>query len=495
MSLKILKQKLVRLKFSLNNPRMKKLFSLLIFLLPFVFPSPVSAHAFGQVYNLPVPVSYYLYGAGGVVLISFLALSVILKGDSLAHKEYRKDISENIIKRLLVNDVAKFVLKLWSFTGFVFIILAGFIGNQEPTSNLVTIYVWVIQLLGITYLISTLGNFWPLINPWRNFIDFLEAIRGRKFIASGEYSDALGYAPATIFYFFFVWLELLSGNLAQSPKFLSELILFYSIITISGAILFGSEVWFKYGEFWSVIYRILSRASLFEERHKRFYIRIPFSGLLKSKNVDFGLLFFTLLMLSSTAFDGFRATIEYLKLQAIFINILGPLPQSTEQMLDSGLLFSFWLIFIAAYLLAIVLMKFVTKSRRSFGALAADFTLALVPIAFVYNIAHYFTLLLIQGQSLISAVSDPFNLGWNLFGTADYIINPGVVGAKTVWNTQVALIILGHVIGVLIAHIISTRIFDTHKKAVWSQVPMVILMVGYTLFGLWILSQPFRLGG
>ncbi len=470
-----------------------KILLLFIFFL-FAFASRASAHAFGQTYNLPVPVSYYLYGAGGVVILSFIASSIILRG-GVQDRSFEKDISGNILIKIFASDTVKFVIRLWSLTLFIIITLAGLFASQQPTNNLATIYVWVIQLLGITYLISIFGNFWNLINPWKNLLDLIETVKGEPIASSGEYPEFLGYAPATIFYFFFIWLELLSNGLAQSPRFLSEIILFYSLITISGAVLFGRDMWFKYAEFWSVIYRLLSRASIFEARRQKIYLRFPFSGLLKAKRVDFGLLLFTLLILSSTAFDGFRATIEYLKLQAVFINILGPLPQTTEQILDSLLLFTFWIGFVAVYLVAIYLMKFLTKTRFAFGQLASDFTLSLLPIAMVYNIAHYFTLLLIQGQSIIPLISDPFNLGWNLFGTSDYVINPGIISAKTVWNTQVGLIIFGHVVAVLVAHIISVRVFDNHKKAVWSQVPMLILMVGYTLFGLWILSQPFRLGG
>ena len=35
-----------------------------------------------------------------------------------------------------------------------------------------------------------------------------------------------------------------------------------------------------------------------------------------------------------------------------------------------------------------------------------------------YHLAHYLSMLLVSGQFIIPLVSDPFGLGWDLFGTA-----------------------------------------------------------------------------
>jgi hypothetical protein len=118
------------------------------------------------------------------------------------------------------------------------------------------------------------------------------------------------------------------------------------------------------------------------------------------------------------------------------------------------------------------------------------FAYSLVPIALVYNFAHYYTLFLIQGQSIIPLLSDPFGFGSNLFGTADYTLKIDVLEAEAIWNTQVYAIIVGHIAGVYIAHVQAISLFQTHKKAILSQIPMLFLMVLYTILGLWILSQP-----
>jgi hypothetical protein len=118
-----------------------------------------------------------------------------------------------------------------------------------------------------------------------------------------------------------------------------------------------------------------------------------------------------------------------------------------------------------------------------------------VSIAIAYQVAHYYTYLLIQGQAIIALLSDPFGWGWNLFGTAGYKINAALVGADFVWYSQVALIVAGHVIAVYLAHVTALRLMRNQRLAVRSQYPMLALMILYTVFSLWILSQPIVSGG
>jgi hypothetical protein len=118
-----------------------------------------------------------------------------------------------------------------------------------------------------------------------------------------------------------------------------------------------------------------------------------------------------------------------------------------------------------------------------------SFVFSLLPIALVYNVAHYFMLLLLQGPEIIRLISDPFGWNWNLFGTSGFE-NGVYLSAATVWHFQVGLILIGHIISVLIAHFVAVRLFVSHKNALLSQLPMLLLMIIYTIIGLWILAQP-----
>ena len=116
--------------------------------------------------------------------------------------------------------------------------------------------------------------------------------------------------------------------------------------------------------------------------------------------------------------------------------------------------------------------------------------LSLVPIAIAYHLAHYLSYLLIQGQAIWPLLSDPLNLGWDLFGTRGYEIDIGVVGMRFVWLFAVAAIVIGHVAAVTLAHVEALHGASGRRTAVASQVPMLVLMVAYTMLSLWILSQP-----
>ena len=122
--------------------------------------------------------------------------------------------------------------------------------------------------------------------------------------------------------------------------------------------------------------------------------------------------------------------------------------------------------------------------------LARGFAYSLVPIALAYHLAHYLSFLLIQGQWFIPLISDPLAFGWNLFGTADYRPDIGIVGVRFAWFTAVIAIVMGHIIAVYVAHVIALKLLGDHRLALRSQYPMLVLMVFYTVVSLWILAQP-----
>src|SRR5581483_7614726 len=118
-----------------------------------------------------------------------------------------------------------------------------------------------------------------------------------------------------VIYFSLIWLELLSGGLGATPKYLSIFLLIYLSITIIGSIIFGMKSYFEYGDFFNLFFGLLSQVSIFEydSNSKKLYLRPPFVGLLKLETRHFSLLIFILFMLSSTAYDGFKSSSTWLK--------------------------------------------------------------------------------------------------------------------------------------------------------------------------------------
>ena len=126
----------------------------------------------------------------------------------------------------------------------------------------------------------------------------------------------------------------------------------------------------------------------------------------------------------------------------------------------------------------------------STAELARLFVPTLMPITFAYHVAHYLSYLLVAGQVVIPLASDPLGFGWDLFGTAHYRIEVGVIGARFAWYTSVVVIVLGHVLAMYLAHRLALARFRESRTARRSQYPLAALMVAYTMVSLWILAQP-----
>jgi hypothetical protein len=120
---------------------------------------------------------------------------------------------------------------------------------------------------------------------------------------------------------------------------------------------------------------------------------------------------------------------------------------------------------------------------------ARSFVHTLIPIAAVYVLAHYFSLLAYNGQAMAHLLSDPLGKGWDLFSTAGSSIDYGVVGATAIWYVQVAVLVAGHVCGLVLAHDRGLALYGHARAAATSQYWMLAVMVAFTTFGLFLLSQ------
>jgi hypothetical protein len=105
-------------------------------------------------------------------------------------------------------------------------------------------------------------------------------------------------------------------------------------------------------------------------------------------------------------------------------------------------------------------------------------------------VAHYLVFFLLSGQYIIPQISDPFGYGWDLFGTASYKPDIGLIGAQFAWYMGVIAIVTGHVIAVQLAHRMANYLFGADQHTLASQLPLLALMVAYTMLSLWIIAQP-----
>lgn len=445
------------------------------------------AHAFGQAYTLPVPLWLFLYGGAAAVILSFVVVSILVDRPQARSQERVRSAGELSVVVLRLGQLAVWGLTLVS-------IWAGFAGAQTASGNINVTLFWIIFYLGFAYLTLLLGNTWPLLNPISSLMGLYERLRGKHLRPLMRYPAQLGSWPAVLLYVGFIWLEILSASYATTPFHLSQLIMGYVLLSLAGTLAFGTD-WFRYGDLFGVFFRLFGRLSPVSYRSRQIVLRVPGTGILEESAVDSGLVFFIMFMLSSTAYDGLRETVPFASFYNWLIATVPGLSNLSPQLVKGLLLILspllFWMIFVAF----ISLMKRVAPIKADLGKLVRQFAPTLLPIAVAYNVAHYYPLLVTQGQLIIKLLSDPLGRDWNLFGTAGYRIDAGLLNAATVWYSQVILIVLGHIIAVYVAHLVALRLYPSTKQAMLSQYPMLLLMVIYTMTSLWIVAQPITIGG
>ena len=194
---------------------------------------------------------------------------------------------------------------------------------------------------------------------------------------------------------------------------------------------------------------------------------------------------FVILLLAIVTFDGFMGTMLWSEIQITAFEYIS----SVMLIGTAGLLLTV-VVFVVLYLGFSKLMKIVSRVELSTIDLARLFVHSLIPIALAYHVAHFLLFLLIQGQLIIPLLSDPFGLGWNLLGSADYRVNFKIVGPNFYWSMSVVSIVIGHIIAVFVAHTIALKLLKDKTIALRTQYPMLVLMVIYTVASLWIITQP-----
>ncbi|MCE2465191.1 MAG: hypothetical protein J4G01_03800 [Dehalococcoidia bacterium] len=514
---------------------------------------PVYAHGFGERYDLPVPLGYYVVGAGLAVALSFVVLGFFVRGGAGPSGYPRYNLLKHRTSRAILTSPLLIVpIKLASVCLLGLLIFAGFFGDSDPSDNLAPTFIWIIWWVGMGFFVALVGNLWALVNPWAAIYEGVEWLY-RRFSTDGSlslnerYPEGWRMWPAAVTFFCFAWVEnVYSEN--DLPARISLMVVAYSLLTLGGMVYFGKHTWLRNCEGFSVVFGFLSRFSPLEVRaappevcadcddtcldqdgrcidcyqcfeasateawveeeeagdggsstarqdgpQRELNIRPYAVSLARPERVDSSMLAVVILLLATVTFDGFSATSAWGHVQSFAADVSpglnNPILNSATIANSIGLLL-FPFVFYAVYVGFAHLMARMVRNTLSPSALARVFVYSLIPIALAYNIAHFLPLLLVAGQRIIPLASDPFGWGWDLFGTVMYNINIGVLGARTVWFLSVAVIVVGHIVAVYLAHRIAMRTFGDRRLAIASQYPMLLLMVLYTMVSLWIIGQP-----
>jgi hypothetical protein len=400
------------------------------------------AHGIGGVEGLPLDGELVLQTGGVVVLVSFLAVALLWR-----HPRFAGPVTGRPLPAVLDAPAARSVLQALVLALGILVVVSGFAGPQDPDANPAPRALYVLLWVGLVPASLLFGPVWRVLNPLRLVHRAAATALRLPVQGSAPLPAWLGYRPAAAGLLVFVWLELVAPE-RDRPAVVAGFLLAYAAVHSGLALRFGAR-WFDRGDAFEV-YSTLTGALAPVGRlaDGRSGLRNPFRGL-AAVPVAPGLVAFVAVWWGSTVFDGVSGVAVW---QALDV----PLHLDT-------------LVLVGLVLVVAVLYR--VSTTRLAGALAST----LVPIAAGYTIAHYAVLLLVEGPRGMA------QLAGQELGPVSAVPAPGLVA-----GIQIAAVLAGHVVAVLAAHDRSVALLPEHRRLA-DQVPLVLLMVAYTMAGLFLL--------
>lgn len=454
------------------------------------------AHALVARQDLPIPAWLFAWAASIVLIVSFFALSAA----------WRKPRFERLHWRPFGAGVSRALLgtPMQALCGLVGVFLlgvaiyAGLRGTEAPDRNFALTFLFVTCWLGFPFFSALLGDVFRPFNPWRAVGRAAGA--GFRAVAAESpahlaYPEALGRWPAAVGLLAMVWLEVVygaSGGVAVGldPHAAGVAALLYSGYTLAMMALFGVEKWCATGEVFSVYFGMFSQLGWLGVGDGRLGRRRPLAAATRWASVP-GSVAVVIASIASTSFDGaqdgafkgaIESTFEWLSDRGLGLTTSLRLADTIFMLLcfaGVGLV----------YMLGVRGMRTV-RGAPAFAKLRDGFAHTLIPIALAYLVAHYFSLFVFQEQAQFTyLLSDPLGTAHtDLFGTASSGIDFKVLSSNAIWYVQVGALVVGHVLGLTLAHDRALAYWPDYRDATRSQYWMLAVMVAFTCFGLYLLS-------
>lgn len=449
----------------------------------FLLPSSASAHGIGGRLDLPVPLEYFLVGAALVLVFTFVWLAVYHQPKSRAPVALESKEETRSTLGIWCGRILGALGLLLAGVG----VAAGLWGNQDTNQNLLPSLVWIGFWLVIPFWSALVGNVYPRLNPFR--LMMLGWLRRTPLYPHwAERSWLVGVVVLAIV----TWWELVYPQ-GDNPRHLAFAALGYAVFLWVWRGLVGAppQEGIAPDGFGMYNYALGALSPFRWEQLGRVSWQGWFGGIAKLPTHS-GMVWLVLVLIGSVTFDGVSATewwqqdLEPWWVQEVGQPLGWSITTAAVMVGTLGLLGAIGLLYVL-YLGASYLTARVTEV--SLQTVAQRFAPTLIPIAFAYAFAHYFTLIIFEGQRLWFNLSDPFGWGWDIFGTAEGQVNFSLIASSStwVWYVQVGAILCGHIAGIWLAHRRAMEYFPT-RLAVRSQYGMLLLMVGLTMLGLLLLA-------
>jgi hypothetical protein len=461
-------------------------------------PFEIVAHALVGRRDLPIPEWLFAWAASLVLIVSFVALSMAWHRSRFEGSEWRPVPAW--LSRALINGVTEVIAGALGVFLLGVVIWAGLKGTEAPDRNFSLTFVFYTVWIGVVFVSVFAGDVFRAFNPWRAIA---RAIGGVFRLAAGQsqppplrYPERLGRWPAVGAILGFVVLELVFGASGfgtlpgLTPHRVAIATIVYTVYTLIAMALFGREEWLARGEGFSVYFGMFASLSPLEVRDRALGTRRWLSAATRWVDSP-GSVALILVAIGSTTFDGAGEGVLSTPITNLYnsLNDAGLSP-ATALRLDNAIFFAATLAFVFGLFWAGIYGMHTVKESFSTRRLGDLFGHAFISIALAYVVAHYFSALVDQEQAQFGfLLSDPLGDGSDYFGTAGSGINYGVISATAVWYIQVAALVSGHVIALVLGHDRALRVYGDTRTAARSQYWMLALMVGFTSLGLYLLSQ------
>jgi len=446
-------------------------------------PQAASAHGISGRASLPVPPWLFAWAAAAVLVVSFVLLSTMWSRPRLQERHERVICKWPAWLSLPFGAIGLAV--------FALVVYAGYDGVPYYTANFDPTFIYVIFWVAIPVSSILLGNWFSAVSPWRAFargVRWLCARANIRVRAPLSYPAWLGRWPVVAGLVCFGWLELIYHD-HDNPALLASLALAYFALMLVGMGLFGIEEWSEKGDAFGGYFALFSRLSSVYVRDGTLRLRRALSGV-PALLEEPGTVGLVLVIIGITTFDGASNGVVWNTLQPgvqSFFSGLGLSDPAPDEIADSlGMLLAIAVV-VSFYWLGVLGMRSVS-ARYGTEELARKFAHTLVPIGFAYVLAHYFSLLVWQGQAIGYLASNPLGHGTNYFGTANWHVDYAFIGSTAIWYIQVLALVSGHVSALALAHDRALATYRSVQEAVRSQYWMLVVMVGFTSLGLWLLS-------
>ncbi len=430
------------------------------------------AHGIGGAQDLPISPMLAIAGAVAALTVSFTVLAVAWRTP-----RYEGGATGRPAPRWLASSVDsaawRITLKAIGMVLLAYTLWAAVAGKDLLTNPVFGMF-YVLLWVGLVPASLLLGPVWKAISPVRTITELLARVaRTDPEHGLKTYPARLGYWPASVTLFSFVWMELVFPR----PDELGPVRLWiacYLALMVIGGLVFGTRFLERVDPF-EVYSSLVARLSPWGRRGAALVVRSPLANLATTP-VAPGLVAVVAVLFGSTGFDSFQDSSFWVT----------RVQDSSMPLLLNNLALLAFCVGVGA-VLAVGTMTTGVGPDTPRRTLPSQFAHSVVPIVVGYVVAHYLSFFVLSGQTTLVQMSDPLSTGANLLGTADWNVSYWLLNHPTfLADTKVLAVVAGHVLGVVAAHDRAIALLP-RRHQLTGQLPLLAAMIVFTVGGLFLL--------